>query len=114
MTPSTVKHLVCLANSRKRTGRCIAGKEIVADGSVGGWIRPVSDRENEEVSERERQYADGSDPRILDVVEAPLLSPRPKDYQSENWLLDSDRYWKLISKVGAVELTRFVDPKSQL
>ena len=38
----TVKRIVCLANSRKRGGRCVAGKELLADGRAGGWIRPVS------------------------------------------------------------------------
>jgi len=47
---ATVKRIVCLANSRKLQGRCIAGREIV-QGKPGAWIRPVSAREHEEVSE---------------------------------------------------------------
>ena len=85
-----VKRVVCLANSRKLSGRCIAGKEI-ADRRVADWIRPVSSRPSEEVSEHERQYEDGSDPRVLDVVDIPLLGHRPKSFQQENWLLDPER-----------------------
>ncbi len=34
-----VKHIVCLANSYKPRGRCIGGREVVAKGEYGGWIR---------------------------------------------------------------------------
>ena len=93
MTTPTVKRIVCLANSRKYGGRCVAGKELLADGRVGGWIRPVSSRENEEVAEGERCYADGEDPRVLDIIDVPLLNPRPKTYQRENWLLNPGLRW---------------------
>ena len=89
---SITKRMVCLANSRKRQGRCVAGRERNA-GVVGAWIRPVSDRPAEEVSEYERQYQDGSDPRVLDIIQVPLIEARPKDYQQENWLLDPQLYW---------------------
>ena len=88
-----VKRIVCLANSRKRSGRCVAGVELSGRRRVG-WIRPVSAREHEEVSEYERQFEDGSDPRVLDLIDVPLLEPRPKIYQQENWLLDPDQYWR--------------------
>lgn len=47
----------------------------------------MSVREHEEVSEYERQYEDGSDPRVLDIFDVELLEPRPRTYQQENWLL---------------------------
>lgn len=94
---TTTSTLVCLANSRKLSGRCVAG--IVDDGS-GEWIRPVSARPSHEVSEYERQYQDGSDPQVLDIVSVPLLQPQPYSFQSENWLLDPDYYWKKIGRVG--------------
>jgi hypothetical protein len=63
-------------------------------------VRPVSARPEEEVSEHEREYEDGSDPRVLDVIDVPLIEAKPKDFQQENWLLDPDKYWK---KVGALD-----------
>jgi hypothetical protein len=89
---ATVKRMACLANSRKINGRCIAGKEFDQNES-GAWIRPVGAREYGEVSEYERQYEDGSDPQVLDIIDVPLLDPRPKDFQQENWLLDPHYYW---------------------
>ena len=40
------KRILCLANSRMFGDRCIASKELLADGpQVGRWIRLVSGRE---------------------------------------------------------------------
>ena len=33
-----VKRIVCLANSRKFRGRCVAAKEILANGTLGVWV----------------------------------------------------------------------------
>ena len=93
------KRIVCLANSRKLHGRCVAGVELPAGKEVR-WIRPVSARENQEVSEYERQYQDGSDPTLLDIIDVPLLEHRPTDHQQENWVLDPQYYW---DKVGVFE-----------
>ncbi len=92
------KRMICLANSRKLQGRCVAGVELVQS-KPSGWLRPVSDRENQEVSEYERLYEDGSDPQLLDVIDIPLLEARPKDYQQENWLLDPNQYWRKVDSL---------------
>ena len=113
MATNTVKRILCLANSRKYSGRCIAGKEILESGHPGGWIRPVSARENEEVSEYERQYEDGSDPRLLDVIDVPLLRALPKDYQQENWLLNPQYYWKKVRRLPRKDLVQFIDTVEQ-
>ena len=108
-----VKRIVCLANSRKLHGRCVAGREWIG-GRAGRWIRPVSDREHQEVSEYERQYEDGSDPKVLDVIDVPVLEPRPDDYQSENWLLDPEYYWEKVGRLSWFDLPAVVDPSAPL
>lgn len=105
---SVTKTIVCLANSRKLSGRCLAGREV-SGGSFGSWIRPVSARSTEEVSEQERAYQNGSDPRVLDVVDVPLIEPKPKTFQSENWLLDPDRYWVKRGRLAYDQLLSAVD-----
>ena len=91
--PVMIKRLVCLANSRKPPqGRCVAGRELPGE-TIGGWVRPVSARESEEVSALERQYQDGSEPRLLDVIDIPLLRAKPTGHQQENWLLEPGWYW---------------------
>ena len=109
MTTPTVKRIVCLANSRKRGGRCVAGKVMQSDGRSAGWLRPVSARDDEEVSPRERCYADGGEPQILDVIDVPLLSPRPKTYQRENWLLDPNRRWAKVGRATWNDLRAMTD-----
>ena len=110
---ATTKRIVCLANSRKLQGRCVAGVEL-AGSPVSGWIRPVSDREHQEVSEYERQYRDGSDPRLLDIIDVPLREHRPKDYQQENWLLDPKLYWEKAGVFKWEHLTTLAEAESTL
>ncbi len=110
---ATVKRIVCLANSRKLSGRCIAGREF--DGRrAGKWLRPVSAREHEEVSKYERQYEDGADPRVLDMIDIPLVEDRGHGYQSENWLLDDKAYWTKAGRAGWRDLDKLEDPASPL
>ncbi len=108
-----VKRMICLANSRKINGRCVAGIELAENRRVG-WIRPVSAREHEEVSEYERQYEDGSDPRVLDVIDVPLLAAKPHGYQQENWLLDPKQYWVKVGRASWNDLGRLIDPAAPL
>ncbi len=108
-----VKRIVCLANSRKFSERCVAGKELGPDGRWA-WVRPVSARPSEAVSEYERQYRDRSDPQVLDIVEVPVLSTKPNPYQPENWLLDSGQRWKRTGRVGWNDLKLLADEPSLL
>lgn len=79
-----------------------------------GWIRPVSAREHEEVSEGERGYQNGEDPQVLDVIDVPVLEARPGTFQSENWLLDPGYYWSKVSRLDANDLGDYVDNEGAL
>lgn len=82
--------IVCLTNSRKISGRCIAGKIIESN----KWIRPVSNRESEEISEEEMRYEDGQMPKLLDVISIPLKRHKPTLFQNENYLIEDKYYWE--------------------
>lgn len=80
--------IVCLANSRKRSGRCIAG--LRTDGS--GWIRPVT--EDGPLNRRHYLLDDSTEPIVLDILNINLRKSVPKPYQPENWLI-GDLPWHL-------------------
>ena len=109
-----IKRIVCLANSRKLAGRCIAGREWTEERGARSWVRPVSAREGREVSEYERQYEDGSDPRVLDIVSIPVLEAQPEGCQTENWRLDPEAYWRKEGRYSWFDLPRLVDPVAPL
>lgn len=89
------KTIVCLANSYKGGGRCIAGVELddAGVGAYGAWVRPVSARPGGELTLAERRCTDGNDPAIMDVITIPLAEPRPEGHQQENHVIDSSRSW---------------------
>jgi hypothetical protein len=111
--PNEIKHILCLANSRKLSGRCIAGREILGH-APGPWIRPVGDREHQEVLEQERQYQDGSDPAVLDIIGVPLIRPHPHLFQQENWILDPKFYWEKRGRCDWSYLQSFVEASGPL
>jgi hypothetical protein len=110
---TVTKRIVCLANSRKRGGRCVAGKEL-AEGKNAGWIRPVSSLGSHELMGMHRRFVDGREANILDVVEVALIGPQPTACQTENWLIDSGRPWQRVGRIGWDELAGLVDPVGPL
>ena len=111
--PAVVKRILCLANSRKLQGRCIAGLEL-DKGTFIGWIRPISSRLNEEINESERKYQNGSEPRVLDLISIPFINARPKGHQQENWLLDPRYYWSKVGDIKPSDLKSLVDTSGSL
>jgi len=105
--------IVCLANSRKMSGRCIAGKEW-AHGRAGKWVRPISSRDHHEISESDRQYQDGSDPKLLDIITIPLKQAAPSGHQQENQLIDDGYYWAKAGTVTLAEMAWIADRPAAL
>ncbi len=80
--------IICLANSKKFSERCVAGIEvdetsdgysIILSGSKPKWLRPVSKSEHGEFPARIAQNIS-----LLDVIEFDLVAPCPSGYQAEN------------------------------
>jgi hypothetical protein len=103
-----MKRIICLANSRKISGRCIAGKEIAGNG-FGGWIRPVSSRPAGELSEYDRHYQNGVDPKLLDIIDIQMTQHTPHGFQTENHVIDENTYWGLVRTATPAELAGAID-----
>jgi hypothetical protein len=87
--------LLCLANSRKLGGRCVAG--LVTDGS--GWVRPLGPTESGELNLQHRRLDDGSDPQLLNVISVPVTAHVPGPHQPENWSYAGGG-WRLVRKAS--------------
>ena len=105
---TVIMRIACLANSRKFGGRCIAGKKM-APALGGHWVRPISARATEEVSEEERRYQNGSDPRVLDIIDVPSKVAHPRTYQSENWVIEPEQPWELAGRLVWSDLETLAD-----
>lgn len=101
--------IICLANSRKVSGRCVAGM-IVGGKDKHSWLRPISDRPSGEISEFERRYQDGTKAQVLDKIKIFYKKPEPDGFQIENHLIESGFYWE---KIGSVS-TQFVSKLPKL
>ncbi len=108
-----IKTIVCFANSRKTSGRCIAGKEW-KDGNAGEWVRPVSNRSTHELSEVERRYQDGQYPQLLDVITVPCIRAEPQTHQRENHIIDSNSHWSRQDRLAWRDIRSWLDSPSSL
>jgi len=94
-----VLDVICLANSYKRRGRCIAGIRT----NERAWIRPHAHTDYGELYPEHYTLNDGSEPQILDVVRINFESAEPQPHQPENWRIANDD-WRLISRPAPASL----------
>jgi hypothetical protein len=99
-----VLEVICLANSRKLSGRCIAG--LRTDGR--GWIRLVRESPDGTLFQRDYILKDGLEAQVLDVLRIDLIRPRPELYQPENWLIQNN-LWELVERPASVKYQRTFD-----
>jgi len=93
------KRMLCLANSRKHGGYCVAG--IVAEpGGALHWLRPVGaygdalSRVDCWLAPKRRMV------QPLDVVKVPVMRRAPEDHQTENWQIDPNEAWLFERSIG--------------
>ena len=99
---------ICLANSRKKSGRCLAGKADL-QGFYTQWIRPISGRESEELRAPEFLIHTGGEAQVLDLLEVKLLNHKPRLHQQENYLMDASVPLLKVGSVTTAEVRELVD-----
>ena len=108
------REFVCLANSRKNLGKCVAGLEWIDDKVSNQWIRPVLDREGNAISDAEMICQDDLPPKLLDIVRVPFTEYRPYLYQNENWLFDRGPRWEKVGSIDWSDLDSLADSDGDL
>ncbi|WP_407941074.1 dual OB domain-containing protein [Methylotetracoccus oryzae] len=109
-----VTRIICLATSRKCSGRCIAGKTLGSESFGAVWVRPVSGRPSHEISDQERRYANGHAVKLLEILDVPCLYAQPDRHQSENILIDDRCCWTYRGTATSGLVTRCVDEPEPL
>jgi hypothetical protein len=96
--------IVCLANSWKHGGRCVAGK-IYSGARAGEWVRPVGpDAANRQISFMQMSYGQNLYADVLDIVRISFDGQEANTFQREN-LVISNRPW---IKLGTIQKNQIV------
>jgi hypothetical protein len=97
------KRLLVLANSLKKIGRCVAGREIHSKKplKVGNWCRPISDdRPEGELLPRHMQIDRGGVLCPLEIISVPFTKDAENPVHPEDWVVSLEAPWE---RAGAVE-----------
>ncbi len=90
--------MVCLANSRKRKGRCVAG--LRTDGQ--GWIRPVGSNAEGILHPYHYTLHNNTEAQALDVLRVDCSRACAKPHHPEDWVAQPVS-WRLISRPVSAE-----------
>lgn len=85
------KEIICLANSYKNEGRCIAGKDV----KDHKWVRPISARPDGKLCAKDYIYSNDEVPQLLDIIKIPFASAKPTICQPENILIGKGKWQKI-------------------
>jgi len=97
--------IICLANSFKNQGRCIAG----IDRQSGQWVRPISDFDDGRIPV-DNEFIPASNIRILDILNIPIDIGKKSGHEVENiGYINSP--WQIIDRAKVVDLLKYREEK---
>lgn len=104
---SSLRKIVCLANSWKNRERCLAGIDLDSE----KWVRPVCDRDerysNDGRIPRSVRLLEGREPELLDIIEIPLSHTGNNfGFECENLSILSGP-WRYLGKAQAASLIKY-------
>jgi len=100
--------IVCLANSFKRGGRCIAGIDL----ETNRWIRPIGG--GYEGAIRSERLINGAEPKLLDIIEIPLGgNANDLGCQPENRILRPGP-WLKVGEIEKDDVLQYIEKTDRL
>lgn len=112
-----LKRLLVLASSLKKTGRCIAGRELLSKRPIqfGGWCRPISwDRPEGELLQRHIGLDGGKSPQPMDIVKVPVAEYANDEVHPEDWIVAAEESWEVVGTLGRDVLPSIVETPPSL
>lgn len=102
-----LKKFICLAKSYKNGGYCIAGKEILPNGKIGGWIRPIHPEHNS-IPMNNFIFDVG------DIITFEISDKHKHRTQPENYILAENPGWKKSGKIDSGKFNLLIDTPNSL
>jgi len=90
--------IVCLANSYKHGGRCLAGIDLTSR----QWIRPISDLEDGRIP-LDNQYINIEQIKILNIIDIEIIPGLGSGYEIENHRY-GNRPWEVVDQATVFDL----------
>lgn len=104
------RKILVLANSRKHSGRCIAGIDL----DSREWVRPINNPREKRSDptafsdyDLKKLYGDPFGPKLLDCVSLDFSKKIPEVHQPENELIKGTK-WEFIDKLPIKSLYKFI------
>ena len=116
ITAHDFRSFICLANSYKRGGRCIAGIETDSENRIildrdgnPKWIRPIANTQYGEIPNN-----DANSIKLLSHVGLFSAVEKPQDVHRENVMYDTIEYLSFTFPSDSIFLDSLIDRKHQL